>query len=353
MATSFGSLYDYQLKNGIVLPQVSSVKTKVEDAFRELFGGDFSVEPETPQGRLIEAVALLFADVLRVNAQNANSFNVNQAVGAYLDNLGAVYGVSRQTDEGDTAYRKRILASASRGSGYAESIRNAIGSVVVDTSTGDTIGANNVVVLDNGLEDPSILPKSEDGSIYAHSIPVAPHSVLISVLSDGGDGENAKIAAAIRSTKSAGCGYTASADAGTPVTVYLTESGEETDSASAAGSFTARFFRPSKRSVKMAVTVIDSAYTGADVKADTAEAIKEILDSRHMNDTITKAEIVAAVASAGKGIVCTAVDVKIADADSPTSSAAWTAVDSLVISACRYVDVSLDDIEVTVNNTLS
>lgn len=351
MATSFGSLYDYQLKNGIVLPQVSSVKAKVEDAFHELFGGDFSVEPETPQGRLIEAVALLFADVLRVNAQNANSFNINQAVGAYLDNLGAVYGVSRQTDEGDTAYRKRILASASRGAGYAESIRNAIGSVVVDTSTGDTIGANNVVVLDNGMEDPSILPKSEDGSIYAHSIPVAPHSVLVSVLSDGGDGENAKIAAAIRSTKSAGCGYTTSADAGTLTTVYLTDGGKETDSAS--GAFTARFFRPSKRSVKMSVTVIDSAYTGADVKADTAEAIKEELDSRHMNDTITKAEIVAAVASAGKGIVCTAVDVRIADVDSPTASTPWTEVDSLIISACRYVDVSLDDIEVTVNNTLS
>ena len=352
MATSFGSLYDYQLKNGIVLPQVTTVKAKVEDAFHEIFGADFSVAEETPQGRLVEAIALLFADVLRVNAQNANSFNINQAVGAYLDNLGEVYNVPRNADEGDTAYRKRILLSASRGSGYAASIRNAIGNVIVDDATGATIGANNVVVLDNGLEDPSALPKAEDGSALPHSVPVAPHSVLISVLSGGAEGEDAKIAAAIRSTKSAGCGYTASADAGTLTTVYLTKDGEESESSSDA-TFTAKFFRPAKRSVKMAVTVIDAAYTGADVKSDTAAAIKEVLDSRHMNDTITKAEISAAVASVGKGIVCTAVEMKVADVATPTDETAWTEVSQLEIPAFRYVAVSLDDISVTVNNTLS
>lgn len=352
MATTFGSLYDYQLKNGIVLPQVTTVKAKVEDAFHEIFGADFSVAEETPQGRLIEAIALLFADVLRVNAQNANSFNINQAVGAYLDNLGEVYNVPRNTDEGDAAYRKRILLSASRGTGYASSIRNAIGNVIVDDDTGATIGANNVVVLDNGLEDPSALPQAEDGSALPHSIPVAPHSVLISVLSGGADGENAKIAAAIRSTKSAGCGYTTSADAGTLTTVYLTADGKEAASSSDA-TFTARFFRPAKRSVKMAVTVIDSAYTGADVLSDTAAAIKEELDSRHMNDTITKAEIAAAIASVGKGIVCTAVEIEIADVATPTDTTTWTEVDELVIPAYRYVAVSLDDISVTVNNTLS
>lgn len=351
MATSFGSLYDYQLKNGIVLPQVSSVRAKVEDAFLELFGADFSLEPETPQGRLVEAIALLFADILRVNALNANSFNLNQAVGAYLDNLGAVYGVARQADEGDTAYRKRILASASRGSGYASSLRNAIGDVIADASAGGTIGASNVVVLDNGMEDPQLMPKAEDGSVYPHSIPVAAHSVFISVLSDGAEGEDAKIAAAIRSAKSAGCGYTTSADGGTLTTVYLAESGEEAAGASV-GTFTARFFRPARRSVKVQVTVIDSAYTGSDVKADTAAAVKELLDSRHMNDTITKSEVAAAIASVGKGIVCTAVTLLLADVDEPDAATTWAEADRLVIPAFRYVAVSLDDITVSVNNTL-
>lgn len=358
MATTFGSLYDYQVKNGIILPQVSSVKEKVEDAFRQLFGGDFSVDAETPQGRMIEAITLLFADVLRVNALNANSFNINQAVGAYLDNLGGVWGVSRQSGEGDDLYRKRILESSSRGSGYAVAIRNAIGSVVVDTSTGATIGANNVIVLDNGLEDPQVLPKAEDGTVYPHSISVAPHSVFISVISDNGSGENAKIASAIRDTKSAGCGYTNNQlSTGEQVGVYIDDNGDETEKSD--GTFYAQFVRPTHDALKFSLVVRDVMYTGADVVADTRASVISYIESHKTMSTITFADLAASIAADGKGIVCTGASFWTGSIDYDDDGKViktWSGPFSLseeqvVVTPTRYVTVDAEDIEVNVKNT--
>lgn len=360
MATTFGSLYDYQVKNGIVLPQVSSVKGKVEDAFKQLFGGNFSVDAETPQGRMIEAITLLFADVLRVNALNANSFNINQAVGAYLDNLGGVWGVPRQAGEGDDAYRKRIVESASRGSGYAEAIRNAIGSVVVDTSTGSTIGANNVIVLDNGLEDPQVLPKADDGSVYPHSIAVAPHSVFIAVISDGGVGENGKIAAAIRDTKSAGCGYSANqVGVGEQVEIYIDDNGDETEASD--GTFYAQFVRPQHDTIKFSLTVRDTMYTGSDITADTRASVVSFMESHKTMSTFSFADIASSIAADGKGIVCTGATFWTSidtDGNGDTTEVAkvWSGPynlqgEQVVITPARFVTVSSEDIEVIVKNT--
>ena len=131
---NFGNLYDYAGKSGIVLPQTDDIKANIELAFKQTFGDDFSVSEETPAGRLIEALTMLFVDVLGVNAQNANSFNVRQAFGSHLDALGIIFGIARLANESDSAYRDRILQSQSPSTGYVQSIRNAISKVngVVD-----------------------------------------------------------------------------------------------------------------------------------------------------------------------------------------------------------------------------
>lgn len=323
---SFGNLYTYNTSSGVVIPQTSTIKANVEQAFKDIFGADFSTVEETPNGRLIEALTLFFVDVCGVSAQNANGFNITQAVGTFLDGLGAMFGVVRSESDTDTSYRMKILASASRGSGFAKSISNAISGVT---------GVQSVVVLDNGNEDPQALPLSNMGEVLSNSISVSPHSVFICVRG----GSDSDIASAIRATKSAGCGYTVSPEYGTATTVTLTDSDTGT-------SFTAKFYRPTQRYVMFDVTVNSAAYTGDDITSDTQTAIRDVMDSYSTNSTITKSQIIAAVASVGKNIICEDITITVSDTDGTLVDG--TEVDELVVMPYKYVDSTSTTINVTV-----
>ena len=72
MDFSFEDLYNFVDNSGITIPVTTDVKTSVENTFKRIFGADLDVSDETPVGRLIEAITLLFVNVLGVNAQNAN-----------------------------------------------------------------------------------------------------------------------------------------------------------------------------------------------------------------------------------------------------------------------------------------
>ena len=312
---NFGQLYDYNTSSGVVIPQTSKVKENVERAFKDIFGSDFSVLPQTINGRLIEAITMLFVDVCGVNAQNANGLNITQAVGSFLDGLGSMFGIERLSDESDYSYRSRIIQSASRGSGFASSISQAIGNVA---------GVTGVVVLDNGNDDPIALPKNNLGESLPESILIDPHSVFICV--HGGD-SNA-IAQAIKKTISAGCGYTQSAEYGTVNSVTLTDASTNT-------SFTAKFYRPTQRYVKIEVTVNGAAYTGSDIIADTKDAIIQRLNNNSMNATIEKSEIISEVASLGKNIVCTEQTLKVSD-DDPTLETG-TEVERIIVQPYKFI----------------
>lgn len=310
---NFGNLYDYISSRGIAIPQTSDIKAKVEQAFKEIFGADFSVAPETTNGRLIEAVTLMFVDVCGVGAQIANAMNIQQAVGSFIDGLGALWNVSRLAGEGDTAYRKRIIESASRGSGFAQSVENAVGSVE---------GVEGVVVLDNGLEDPNALPKTPSGEAAPHSIAVAGHSIFVCVL--GGDSED--VAEAILRNKSMGCSMDASAEYGTLVTQTVTIGGS---------SLTAYFHRPVQRYVWLDITVNPIAYTGDSIVSDTQAAVRALLNDNKINATTTKAQIVAAIAALGSGIVATGVTIRVNSQNSESTS---TKAESLIVKPYMFID---------------
>ena len=230
----FGNLYEYNTSSGVVIPQTSDIKSKVQQAFVRIFGDQFSLDPSTANGRLIDAITTLFIDVCGVNAQNANGFNIIQAGGSMLDELGAIFGIPRN-GESDVLYRSRIIKSASRGMGFADSIMNAISRVN---------GVQKVVVLDNGSAHPDALPKNNFGIPRPESIAVASHSVFICV--KGGD--DTKITEAIRSTISAGCGYTTDSEYGTVTSKTIVDTDTNT-------SFTAKFYRPTNRYLKVEVDV--------------------------------------------------------------------------------------------------
>ena len=319
---NFGNLYDYNTSSGIVIPQTSTVKSAVEQAFKDIFGADFSTVPETTNGRLIEALTLLFVDVCGVNAQNANGFSLTSALGSFLDGLGATWGVERLQGETDAEYRKRIILSASRGSGFAQSVANEIGKVV---------GVQGVVVLDNGLEDPDVLPKDAQGNTTGHSIAVPAHTIYVCVRGGSNDG----IAEAIMRTKSMGCSMDASQEFGTVVNQSVTIG---------SSTLTATFHRPIQRYAWIDITVNPIAYTGYNISSDTQSAVRSLLAANRMNATITKDQMVAAIVAQGSGIVATDITISVSASDSESSA---SEVDSLVIMPYMFVDPDTTTIRVT------
>lgn len=282
----FEGLYEYQTKNGVVLPITNDVKARVEEVFKGFFGEDFSVDPTTPQGRMIEAITLLFCDALRVCAVNANGFNPYQAVGKYLDNLGAMYGIQRKEGQSDSSYRKDIINSSSNGSGYAAAIRSALSRVD---------GVTSVSVLDNGNADPMMLPVGE-----RQQVSVDAHSVLICV----GGGSTEEIAKAIFDNISAGCGMQGSDIEDDPylITEEYTYSGVTKNIV---------FHRPVDVSITINAKVRDTMYTGVNIIEDTKTAIESFIRGDITNRYFSEEDIVSAIASTGTGIICSELTITV------------------------------------------
>lgn len=87
--------YRYITQTGVILPDTAEIRTEVENEFREAFGNDLDVSPETPQGVLITAETLARDAVVRNNADVANQINPNLAGGVFLDAIWKLTGGER------------------------------------------------------------------------------------------------------------------------------------------------------------------------------------------------------------------------------------------------------------------
>ena len=310
MDFSFEDLYNFVDNSGITIPVTTDVKTSVENTFKRIFGADLDVSDETPVGRLIEAITLLFVNVLGVNAQNANGFNVNTAFGVYLDALASIFGLSREDGENDEAFRNRILGSQSRGKGYVESIRNAVSNVA---------GVTSVCVLENCHGEPAVVPNQSAG------ITIPPHSVFVCV--EGGT--DSAVAEAIYASKSAGCGYTSTTEYGTPVTVAVEDKGT--------GSSTpVTFYRPQAKEIQISVAVSNANYSGTDIVSDVKTAVISFMSHKGVGSTTTPLEIASHIALNCNGAVAIGIDITV------------DGVSSNEIAVLPYQTMSVTDEEVIV-----
>lgn len=137
---SFGSPYKYSTGAGIVIPDTTDLRHNVENMMYAIFGADLDVTPETPMGRLIEAITMLMVDTLGINAQNANQYNIYQATGSYLDGIGALFGVYRKAA---THTRVKIQVE-----GTCETV--PAGSLI-ETTAGDAFQVDEDITLQNGI----------------------------------------------------------------------------------------------------------------------------------------------------------------------------------------------------------
>lgn len=87
--------YTYIEETGIIVPDTSTIKDRVETDFKTAFGEDIDLTAETLQGRLIEMMTQYRVNTLGINAENANQINIKYASGRFLDAIGALFGVQR------------------------------------------------------------------------------------------------------------------------------------------------------------------------------------------------------------------------------------------------------------------
>jgi hypothetical protein len=316
---SFSNLFTYVTDKGIVVPDTSKVKENVENAFKEKWGANINLAPETLVGRLVEGITMLIVNVIGVNALNANSLNVTTAVGAWLDNIGRLFGLDRFTDETDELYRKRILSSNSRGKGFAASISNAISGVNDVT---------HVCVLDNGNADPTVI----DG------MSVNAHSVFIAVAG----GEDDAIANAIYTTKSLGCAYhlpSENEQIGEQKKVEIKDNANNTITK-------VTFYRPVEIPFKLTADIIDDVYTGSDIVVSVKNAIVEFLKKHTINTVVTKGEIMAAIAQNSGGAVCSSLTIERGIVSNGETT--WGDEDTITLLPYEYANVTSSNITVNV-----
>lgn len=91
------SPYRYVSTSGVVIPDTSDIQEEVVSMFKAVFGQNIDTTPETIIGRLIEAFTVFLRDTVGITAQNACQYNLNAATGIYLDALGALFGVARNS----------------------------------------------------------------------------------------------------------------------------------------------------------------------------------------------------------------------------------------------------------------
>lgn len=87
--------YEYVTDTGTILPDTADLQSLIIAEFREAFGPDLVVTPDTPQGVLIVAETLARDTVVRNLAALANQINPDLAGGVFLDALWALTGGSR------------------------------------------------------------------------------------------------------------------------------------------------------------------------------------------------------------------------------------------------------------------
>ena len=93
------ALYSYLENTGTILPDTGALRDEIEAEYRENFGHDLILTPESPEGVLVTAETEARDAVLRLNAALANQINPNLAGGIFLDAICALTGLERDKAE--------------------------------------------------------------------------------------------------------------------------------------------------------------------------------------------------------------------------------------------------------------
>ena len=140
--------YDYITETGVIVPDTETVLSELQAMMRELFGQDMDLTAETPQGRLLEMWARNREFCIQICAMVSNMLNLNKASGFVLDDLGAMFLLSRKPASSTTvAVMMRGVAGTIIPAGTR--LKTTAGDIFVNDLSG-TIGQDGQVLLKQG-----------------------------------------------------------------------------------------------------------------------------------------------------------------------------------------------------------
>ena len=87
---------NYVDSTGLVLQSLADIVTELETGFKTIYGSDINVDPNSPDGQMINLFAQSKIDILDCISQVYGSFSPTSAVGVALDQRCALNGVYRQ-----------------------------------------------------------------------------------------------------------------------------------------------------------------------------------------------------------------------------------------------------------------
>jgi uncharacterized phage protein gp47/JayE len=131
--------YKYINNGSIITVDTSSLLSDVQQEYISVFGENLSLDPSTPQGRLIEIEANSRKELLNINAMVANQINIDYATGQGLDALGSLFG------------RQRKIAISTAVLCYLSGTPNTVipANSQAKTSAGDIFYTPNNITLDD------------------------------------------------------------------------------------------------------------------------------------------------------------------------------------------------------------
>lgn len=88
--------YNFISNRGVIVPDTATLRAQVEAEWREAFGQDLDLSPDTPQGVLITAEVEARDSVARNNAEVANQINPDISGGIWLDAIWRLTGGFRR-----------------------------------------------------------------------------------------------------------------------------------------------------------------------------------------------------------------------------------------------------------------
>jgi hypothetical protein len=116
--------YEYVVATGLIVPDTATILEEVKDEWREVYGADVILEPETSQGAIVVMDTEVRDATVRNNVAVANQINPDYSGGVFLD---AVWALTRGSRKGAT--------------------RSTIPAVTLGGQTGTTVPAGSVALV--------------------------------------------------------------------------------------------------------------------------------------------------------------------------------------------------------------
>lgn len=148
---------NYVDASGLHLQTLTEIVTELENGFKSIYGPSINVDPNSPDGQMINLFAQAKIDILDLISQVYNSFSPTTAIGTVLDQRCAINGIIRK---GATFTTVNILVTtnaivnligASSGNGTPFTVSDPSGNLFYLISDTTTINGSNTLLFTSAV----------------------------------------------------------------------------------------------------------------------------------------------------------------------------------------------------------